>query len=53
MLSNKLKCILEMIVGKDDDEDCDQCEKEKDDDYKEKASRMKVYSSANKKMWMP
>ena len=51
MLSNDLKHILEIIVG-DDEEECDKCKDDKDE-YREKADRMKVYGSSNRKMWMP
>jgi hypothetical protein len=52
MISKYLICVLEIIVG-DDEEECDNCEEKKDDGYREKASRMKVYGSSNRKMWMP
>jgi hypothetical protein len=50
MLSSRLKHILEIIVG--DDEDCDECDKDKDE-YREKDTRGKVYDSGGRKMWMP
>jgi hypothetical protein len=53
MLSDKLKCVLEMILGDEEEEDCDNCDEKKDDEYREKASRMKLYGSSNRKMWMP
>ena len=54
MLSNDLKHILEIIVG-DEEEECDKCEDDKEDkdEYREKADRMKLYGSSNRKMWMP
>ena len=52
MLSNDLKHILEIIVG-DEEEECDKCDEKKDDEYRERASRMKLYGTSNRKMWMP
>lgn len=50
MISYELRHLIEIIVGDDEDEECDDCEKEEEP---EKATRMKLYGPGEKKFWMP